>query len=193
MPLMAGEYITNSTFEKTDYTKLPFAKGEYEDCAFKECNFASTNLSEIAFVECTFENCDLSNAKLNTTALKDVAFENCKILGVDFSVCNPFLLELKFTDCQLNFASFYKLKLKGIVFTNCSLQEVDFVESELNNGVFDNCNLLDAVFERSLLEKADFRTAYNYSFDPDINRIKGAKFSKEEVIGLLAKYAIIIK
>ena len=39
-----------------------------------------------------------------------------------------------------------------------------------------------------MLEKADFLTSYNYSFDPELNKIKGAKFSQAGVTGLLAKY-----
>jgi fluoroquinolone resistance protein len=44
-----------------------------------------------------------------------------------------------------------------------------------------------------LLEKADFRTAYNYSIDPEKNRIKKAKFSIFGVTGLLDKYDIEIE
>ena len=42
------------------------------------------------------------------------------------------------------------------------------------------------------LEKADFRTAFNYSIDPENNRMKKAKFSPPEVVGLLNKYDIEI-
>jgi uncharacterized protein YjbI with pentapeptide repeats len=36
--------------------------------------------------------------------------------------------------------------------------------------------LAQAVFDQATLEKADFRTAYIYSIDPEKNRIKEAKF-----------------
>lgn len=42
------------------------------------------------------------------------------------------------------------------------------------------------------MEKADFRTSYNFSIDPDVNRIKKAKFSLDGVRGLLDKYDIQI-
>ncbi len=190
---MSEELISSISFEKKDFTQNALQKGEYEDCTFLDCNFANTNLSEISFSECLFKNCDLSNTKLNHTALKDVEFNDCKILGVNFSVCNPFLLELQFSNCQLNFASFYKLKLKGIKFINCNLQEADFVETDLRNAMFDNCDLQNAMFENTMLEKANFYTAYNYSIDPEMNALKNAVFSKEEVIGLLNKYPITIK
>jgi len=51
---------------------------------------------------------------------------------------------------------------------------------------------LNATFDKTMLEKADFRTAYNYSIDPDNNRIKKAKFSQSGLGGLLHKYDIVI-
>jgi fluoroquinolone resistance protein len=59
--------------------------------------------------------------------------------------------------------------------------------------VFDNCDLTRATFDRSVLEKADFRTSYNYSIDPENNKIKKAKFSLLGVSGLLDKYDIAIE
>jgi hypothetical protein len=46
------------------------------------------------------------------------------------------------------------------------------------------------VFNQSNLEKVDFRTSKNYAIDPENNRIKRAKFSYPDVLGLLDKYDI---
>ena len=73
------------------------------------------------------------------------------------------------------------------------MQSVDFVEANLETVKFENCDLLDAVFENTNLEKTNFITAHNYTLDPENNKINGAQFSKEEVIGLLNKYPITIK
>lgn len=43
---------------------------------------------------------------------------------------------------------------------------------------------------RSLLEKADLRTAYNYSFDPEGEPDKVARFSTAWISGLLNKYDV---
>jgi uncharacterized protein YjbI with pentapeptide repeats len=97
-----------------------------------------------------------------------------------------------FEDCQLNLSSFFKLKLKNTRFIKCSLHEVDFTEADLTSSVFENCDLQRTIFSNTILEKADFRTAFNYSIDPEVNRIKKAKFSLPGVLGLLSKYAIEI-
>ncbi len=84
------------------------------------------------------------------------------------------------------------MKLKKTIFRNSQLQETDFSESDLAAAIFDNCDLARATFDHTILEKADFRTAYNYCFDPEINRIKKAKFASSGVAGLLDKYDIEI-
>jgi uncharacterized protein YjbI with pentapeptide repeats len=80
-----------------------------------------------------------------------------------------------------------------MIFKDSQLQETDFVESDLTGTIFDNCNLIQAIFENTILEKVDFRTSYNYSFDPENNRIKKAIFSISGVPGLLNKYDIEIE
>jgi hypothetical protein len=45
----------------------------------------------------------------------------------------------------------------------------------------------------TVLEKADFRTANNYSIDLELNSVKNAKLSTSGIIGLLDKYHIIIE
>jgi hypothetical protein len=51
---------------------------------------------------------------------------------------------------------------------------------------------MGAIFENTNLEKCDFRSAYNYVIDPQNNKIKKAKFSKEGAIGLLRAFDIVI-
>jgi uncharacterized protein YjbI with pentapeptide repeats len=80
--------------------------------------------------------------------------------------------------------------MKKTVFSHCSLQECDFTETQLTEAVFEGANLRDAKFENTILEKADFRTAMNYSIDPDINKIRKAKFAYPAVLALLQKHGI---
>ena len=110
-----------------------------------------------------------------------------------FEDCNDFLFSVHFEDCQLNLSSFCKLKLKNTKFKNSKLHEVDFTEVDLTGSVFENCDLNRAIFEKTNLESVDFRTAYNYSIDPELNRIKKAKFSVSGLAGLLDKYNIEIE
>ena len=84
------------------------------------------------------------------------------------------------------------MQLKETQFLNCSLKDVDFVEANLLGSSFNQSNLEGAMFEQSNLQNADFSTALNFSIDPDINQLKGAKFGRDGLEGLLKKYQIKI-
>ncbi|WP_421771684.1 pentapeptide repeat-containing protein [Emticicia sp.] len=190
---MIKPIIEEEEFNGINFTQESLRKGEYEGCTFTNCDFSNLHLSNFDFVECEFEDCNLSNVKISNTAFKQVKFSNCKLLGVNFGECNPFLFSVSFDDCFLHLAGFYKLKMKGTKFKNCNLKEADFTETDLSGAVFDNCEFTSAVFERTILEKADLRTSQNFSIDPELNRIKKAKFSLSNVRGLLDKYNIEIE
>jgi len=189
---MERTYIEDKDFEQIDFSVKKLAEGDYENCVFTNCNFSNTDLSRISFSECSFLDCNLSMVKLTGTTLRDIQFKGCKLLGLHFEDCSDFLFTVSFENCILNLSSFYKRKLKKTIFKNTSLHEVDFTEADLSLAQFDNCDLLGATFVNTILEKADLRTAYNYSIDPEMNRIKKAKFSMSGIAGLLNKYDIEI-
>ena len=190
---MSKPYIDNQSFATKDFREELLAVAEYELCTFTNCSFANVDLSGIEFAECEFRNCDISLAKLGDTSFRDVRFVGCKMLGLHFDDCRQFLFSASFDACQLNLSSFFKVNLKETIFSNCQLQEVDFSESNLSGASFLECELAGAQFDHTNLEKADLRTAYHYTIDPENNRIKRAKFSQAGVVGLLTKFNIVIE
>lgn len=190
---MERVYEEDKQFEGIDYTVKKLVAGDYENCQFINCNFAEANLSKTTFIDCVFDNCNLSAANINGTSFQETVFSNCKLMGLRFEDCNQFLFTVTFTDCFLNLSTFYKMKLKSTRFTNCSMHEVDFTEADLSAAELDSCNLLNAVFDNTILEKADLRTAINFSIDPERNKLKKAKFSATALSGLLHKYDLVIE
>jgi len=73
------------------------------------------------------------------------------------------------------------------------MQETDFTECDLTNAVFDRCDLSRSTFENTILVKADFRTSVHFSIDPATNRLKKARFSLNNLSGLLDRYDIEIE
>lgn len=189
---MERKYVDDITFEKNDFTTSPLEQADYEHCLFVHCDFTNNDLSGTHFIDCTFKSCNLGTVKLNRTAFRDTFFSDCKLMGLQYYTCDDFLFTVTFENCMLNYSSFYKMKLKKIVFKNCNLTEADFTEADLSAANFDHCDLSKVLFENTILEKADLRTSYNYSIDPERNKIKKAKFSLPAVTGLLDKYDIEI-
>jgi uncharacterized protein YjbI with pentapeptide repeats len=190
--LIMDHSITDQTFEKKDLTEHPLKKGEYENCIFRHCNLSGADLAEMVFIDCSFISCNLSLARLTKTVLRDATFKDCKMLGLHFEDCNEFGLSFNIEGCILDQTSFYRAKLKKTIFKNSQFKEADLTECDLTEAVFDNCDLSKTIFDNTVLEKADLRTAYNYSIDPDRNRVKKARFSSAGLAGLLDKYNLQI-
>ncbi len=148
--------------------------------------------SGVLFIDCGFSHCNLSLVQLVKTCFRDVVFKDCKLWGLHFEHADPFGFSVVFDHCSLHHTSFYHMKLKKMNFAGCSLREVDFAEADLGGAGFGGCDLAGAVFDHTNLEKADFRTAVNYSIDPATNKIKRARFSVGGIAGLLDRLDIEI-
>jgi uncharacterized protein YjbI with pentapeptide repeats len=184
--------------ERRCYEKILFGKenplqGIYEECRFSRCLMNGTDLSAVTFSNCLFDGCDLSLARVRDTSFREVRFSDCKLLGVQFSECRAFLLELAFERCVLKLSMFNRLQLKNTVFTHCDLREADFSEADLTGAVFSKCDLSGTIFEHTNLEKTDFRSAFNFSINPESNRLRKARFTLPGVSGLLDRYGIEIE
>lgn len=189
---MSETYISDQNYNQLNFAESPLQIGEYENCTFQNCNFEYANFSQFKFTDCEFTGCNLSMAKLAGTAFRYVIFKNCKMFGMHFDDCNEFGLSFSFDDCALNNSVFYKTTIKRTSFKNCKLIEVDFAECNLSNSLFLNCDFSGATFEKTNLEKTDFRTSFNYIINPESNALKKAKFSLSEIHGLLRRFDIEI-
>jgi len=190
---MAKNCISDQEFKNENYTVDFLTIGEYENCNFLNCNFLESELSEILFVDCSFKNSDLSNAKLRNTSFQNAEFEECKMLGLHFEECNPFLFAVRCNSSILNFSSFFKVSLKNTGLTNCQLQDVDFTEADCSHVNFGGSDCLSANFFQTNLQAADFRSSINFSIDPTQNRLKKAKFSINNLQGLLHSFSLEVE
>lgn len=181
------------TFTKVKWSHQHVPEREFEQCTFTQCDLSHSDLARSKFTESTFIGCDLSMIKLTEVALREVTFKECKLLGVDFSACKEMLFSPSFDQCMMDHAVFHKRKMIGTKFIRCSLKGVDFENAHLENAVFERCDLDRAVFVNSNLQKADLSTAFNIAIDPDRNKLKGAKFSVEGALALLAKYGVKVE
>lgn len=182
-------------FEDITFDKYNPADGynhEFSECKFVNCDFSDVVFDNAEFTDCQFVSCNLAMAKFENTVLSQIHFINCKVMGVDFSKCSKFLFSVLFEGCILNYSLFYKNDLKNALFKKCQLQEASFMESDLTAVKFIDCDLDKTIFDRVNLEKADFSTARNYSINPAINKLKKAKFSLPDVVGLLSYLDIVI-
>jgi len=160
------------------------------DDAFQGLRFAKGDIASVKLIDCEFVRCDLSLANLTGASLQNVTSKDCKLWGLRFDTAIKFGLSLDFHGCSLIHASLYRTKIRKTVFEASQLVGTDFTECDITGAVFEDCDLTGATFDRTIIEKADFRSSRNYSIDPERNRISKAKFSSNQVVGLLDKYDI---
>ncbi len=197
IPYLSNQFYLMDIFEEKEFINIDLSekglpKGEYEDCRFNQCNLSKLDLSGYIFINCSFEGCDISLIKLQNTILRDVQFKDCKMIGLQFGDTNEFGLSVSFDGCILTNASFYKTKIKKTKFKNSKITEVDFTEADLTESIFDHCDLTGAIFSSTNVEKVDFTSSYNYTINPEENKIKKSKHSQNQLGGLLTKYDIKI-
>ncbi|GAB3509090.1 pentapeptide repeat-containing protein [Spirosoma knui] len=166
---------------------------EFEQCLLRKLDLSRATLAKSNFIGCSFEECNLTNVSLREAKLYDVNFIACTLTHVDFGHCNPFGFHTNFRDCQLDYTVFINRRLKKARFVNCSLKEAYFLKCELNGSVFDTCDLELTRFESNDLSQVDFSSSFNLKLDPDLNKVKKAKFSLYNLPGLLSKYELVIK
>ncbi|WP_394973962.1 pentapeptide repeat-containing protein [uncultured Croceitalea sp.] len=190
---MDKPFITEQHFKGEDFTSTPLKRAEYEECTFERCKFQNGFLDNQHFMECEFLACDLSNTNIKHSIFNTITFRECKLLGLRFEDLNDSLLSFQFHNCQMDFASFFQLKIKNTVFKDCTLLETDFTETDLTGAIFSGSNLEKAIFDGTILDKTNFGEAHNFIINPERNSLKKAKFSKHGLLGLLKKYDIVVE
>jgi len=190
--MASDKYILDRDFDNMVFGLDDIMYRDYERCTFSNCDFTGCDFLGVAFIDCVFNNCNFNEARINYVSLRNAVFNTCSFIAVNFTMCDPLLMQIEFKDCTLDYAKFYTLKIKGTVFTNCSLIAIDFMKTDLTGVIFDNCNLHKSVFVDAIANKADFTTSYNFTIDPEQNKLKKAKFSQAGLKGLLEKYDLIV-
>jgi len=180
------------------FTTADFANGIPDRSIVEHCRFEGLLLpnmvfKEIDFIDCTFIDCDFSSSQWPGTGIKNCIFRGCKLMGIDFTLCQPFLFHFSAEACNLSYAQFSHLRMEKFSFSQCIMLEVDFTSAQLQKSVFNECRLSGALFEQTHLEQADFRTARAFAIHPENNRLKETRFSVDNLEGLLAHLPIKIE
>jgi len=166
---------------------------EFYSEVFRNVDFSGKDFTNSRFSDCTFENCNLSNINMGNTRFLNARFDGCKILGINFTRCNHFLMRMDFSRCIIQMCTFIHLEQKGICLKECKIYDCDFGYADLQGADFSGSDLRDSIFQNTNLSGASFINAINYSINPNENIIKKAKFSFPEAMSLLDKFDIIIE
>jgi len=167
------------------------SRKEFEYCEFSQCIFP--DLSQLTFRDCIFKTCNFSNLKTTQSILQNCVFKNCKLLGLNFAGAKDFAFEVHFENCMMDYASFDKKKMNKSSFKSCKMHGVNFTQADLSKSTFANCDFYDALFPGTNLSGVDLTSCIHLVIDPEVNKIKKAKFSLQSLPGLLQRHEIIVQ
>lgn len=130
--------------------------------------------------------------KLEGCRFQDIKFIDCKIIGAEFFKCEKTFFSASFKNCLMQYCNFSDLNMKNSTFNGSKLKDSYFTNTLLNGANFNDVDLEGTIFHNCDLRKADFSSATQYDIDPQANKIKKAKFSLPDAIGLLRGFDITI-
>ena len=187
-------------FDRT-FKSLAPPDGAVYDKSFDNCTFIDCALRETVFVDCRFSEClfsgsDLSLVQVKNCAFTSTQFEGSQLVGINWAEANwhqrGFLKTIDFTNCVLNYSSFFGLELKEMKLVNCIAKEVDFAEANITGAQCRGTDFLNSRFQNTNLTQANFTGAINYAIAAQANVLKATKFSLPEAMSLLYSLDIIL-
>ncbi|GAA0124918.1 pentapeptide repeat-containing protein [Clostridium sp. CTA-19] len=190
------EFLDNDYYRKK-FSNIKESKflieKNFEQCEFLNCDFLQGDFSCSTFEDCIFKECNLALINVDDTKFRNVTFEGCKIVGINFTKCDNFILDVKFFESLINSCNFSRLSLKKTSFKGSIIKECDFIEVNLQECDFTYTTLTKSVFLDCNLSKADFSYAKEYDINPQANKLKKAIFTVPDAAMLLKYFDIVIK
>merc|ERR1712025_748751 len=115
-------------------------------------------------------------------AFRDVRFTRCKLMGVDWSLAYALGFEVAFEGCQLRYASFAGMSLRGLLMRDCVADEAVFTGADLRDACLRGSRFAGATFQETTLIGADLRDAEEVVIDPRSNTLGGTKLSLDAAL-----------
>lgn len=164
--------------------------GEYSNCEFKDCVFVGTDFRGSKFLNCKFTNCEIILIKNENVYFENNSFIKCKLKGIGFFRFSKERLSFSFENCDLKQCRFVGLKLQKIKFISSKFEDCEVEDSDLGESNFRESKFKDSIFNNCNLEKANFLHATGFNINPTTNKLKGARFSKDELFGLVREFGV---
>jgi fluoroquinolone resistance protein len=180
------------TIKSENFSKKSLDRSSFSDCTFNGCDFSESMLRNARFYACIFTNCNLSLVKLDGCRFQETHFIDCKIVGADFFKCGKPFFFASFKNCVLQYCNFSDLRMKAGSFNGSKLNDCYFTNTVLTGADFREVDLMGTIFHNCDLCEADFSSATRYAIDPQTNKMKKARFSLPEAVGLLHGFGITI-
>jgi fluoroquinolone resistance protein len=187
-----GDFFADVTFTGVALDAGDLSGKELQRCTFVRCKLPESRWARVKLEDCVFQGCDLTRMVPQGLALRGVLFKDSKLMGVDWTDVAP-LPAVSFDGCDLRYTSFVKLRLRATKFLRCVARESNFIETDLSDTDFGETDLSDSVIRGCTLAKANLSKATGVLFDPQHNKVKGARISLEAAIAIVSLSGMVVE
>ena len=190
-----GDY-SSAEFRNLKAVGSRFRNGAFSGCLFDRCSFGGAECNGCSFTDCMFTTCDLSLTRVPTSRFIDARFLDSKLVGFDWTIVDrpaKLALQVGFERCVVSQSNFAGVNLRGLRLIESTAREADFAAADLTDAIFTGTDLAGALFSDTNLTGADLRGATGYLIDPLQNRVRKARFTMPDAIGLLTGLGVLIE
>lgn len=141
---------------------------------------------EEEFLDATIEDADWSNRREVRFSARRVEFLRARLTGAQLPEST--LIDVTFSDCRADLASFRFAKLERVVFRDCRLEEADFYGAELEDVLFERCDLRLATIDGMKTTRVELRDC-NLEGLQGGGALRGVRMPWNDVVGNGAVFA----
>ena len=188
-------------YEGETFRGLSLSGEAVENLSFRECEFVDSVFSGVTVRNSSFRSCRFTRCRIElphgfSTSMQNLEIDGCFLSGVqwfEFSSGNRYVpLFASLTDTTMRYAVFSEMKLRGFSFAGLRITDSTFADCDLAETSFRDMDLTGTEFYRCDLTEADFRDAVGYRIDVLNSKVRGARFSLPDAVGLLSGLGVRI-
>ncbi|MEO8179984.1 MAG: pentapeptide repeat-containing protein [Deltaproteobacteria bacterium] len=164
---------------------------DFTDCSFVGLEFRSVRLLSCRFFDCRFERVDASAADFTDCTFRGTTFVDSKFLGINWTILRA-LQTPRWERCLLDGGCFQALPLEAAEWMESRLVEVDFSECNLQRAKFHGSALEGANFSGANLMCADFTRTTGLQLDPRHTRLGQTLLEMDAVLRMATALGVKI-
>lgn len=199
LTLQSGEEIFLQDFaefstlllERSDFTGQRAAHLTFTGVHCKQGRWSDSRLHGVRCTDTRFEGCDLANAVWEQFIAHRVELLACQLVG--WNAVEAHLQNVRFQECNGQFAGFRFATCKFVYFEQCDLRHADFQRADLSGVIFHKCDLRHAQLSGAKLQGTDFRGSQLEAMHVGLHELPGAIVDPFQAAYLAGLLGVVIR
>jgi len=150
-----------------------------------------TRLTDVRWLDVLCERCNLSMIDWPKAVLTRVELRGCRVSGA--TLLEGQFEDVRFVDCQLDFATFSGARFQRVAFERCRLKEAAFIGADLGGVAFVGCEMHGVDLTNAKLQGADVRSSLLNEVRVGPTDVRGLIVNKEQASVLAKLFGLVVR